>query len=142
MYAGYLSLSSDPEQPGVLRVRASREPPAGIPTPQDPDLRYVARFDDLDAGRMHLHESLRHGLLDVESGRYRADLAFAVAALEADGLRHERVWIDPAAGPEVLSRVARQVDDLKRGQRRRDRLWRCVGWGAIVLLACRVLGLI
>jgi len=142
VYSGYLSLRSDPDQPGVLCVSASRERPAGIDAPPDPQLRYVARFEDLDAGRMHLHEALRRGLVDVESGRYRADLAFAVAALESDELRHERTWIDPAAGPEVLSRVAGHVEALRRRQRRRDRLWRCVGWGAIALLACRLLGLI
>jgi hypothetical protein len=142
VYPGYLSLYSVPERPGVIRVGSAPEAPAGLPSPADPRLRYVARFDDLDAARMHLHEALRHGLMDVEVGLYRADLAFAVAAVEADDLRHRRTWIDPRAGPEVLARVDAHVAGFRRRRRRRDRLWRCVGWGAIALLVARVLGAI
>jgi hypothetical protein len=125
-----------------VRVVSAREAPPGLPAPADPRLRYVARFEDLDAARMHLHEALRRGLVDVDAGLYRTDLAFAVAALEAEALRHRRTWIDPQAGPEVLARVNDHVAGLRRRRRRRDRLWRCVGWGAIALLAARVLGVI
>ena len=67
-YPGYLSLYSDPGRPGVVRVVSAREAPPGLPAPADPRLRYVARFEDLDAARMHLHEALRRGLVDVDAG--------------------------------------------------------------------------
>ena len=138
---GYLCLRTVPDRPGVIQVLMRSTLPEGIPTPEDPELRYVARFTDVDAARMHAHEALHRGLLDVEQRLYRADLASAVAAVEADGLRHERIWIDPAAGPEVLARVEDEAEALRRSRERRNRMWTVLGWIGVVLLLGKTLGL-
>lgn len=142
MMAGFLCLHVAPDHPGIVRVVVSDAAPEGLPAPADGSLVYVARFRDVDAARMHAHESLRRGLVDVEQRLYRADVVQAVAAVEADDLGHQRVWIEPSLVHDQGRQIAALKKSILRRRERRDRVWRTVGALGILLLAFKLLGVI
>ncbi|MDX1606634.1 MAG: hypothetical protein R3202_10610 [Candidatus Competibacterales bacterium] len=141
MRAGYLCLYTVADRPGVVRLVDREQAPPGLPAPDDPQLRYVARFKDLDAGLMHLQTALRRGLVDLNRRLYRTELVRAVAALEAEELSHERVWIDPTVSAEAQKRIAALKAVYDRRHRLANRAWQVAGGLGIALLLFRALGL-
>ncbi|MEZ5594020.1 MAG: hypothetical protein R3F53_26310 [Gammaproteobacteria bacterium] len=77
--------------------------PDHAPAPEA--IRYIARFRDIDAARMHFHNALSRTLVDIDSGLYRVPLADAIATIEASDLRHERIWLDPDLPASTLQQV-------------------------------------
>jgi hypothetical protein len=137
MEPGYLYLETHSEHPGLVRCLGldrmpSTEGEAGT------GVRYVARFTDIDAALMHVQNSLRHSLVDINEHLYRVDIATAVAAIEADELNHERVWMDDTLdGEELRSRT----EDYRAKHRKQDAVWRAVGMIAVALLLLGLLGI-
>lgn len=143
MRSGYLYVETSDSHPGLARIVASEFPPRLPPpgTGVDPAVRYLARFNDLDAGRMHAHAALRWRLVDIEADLYRIGIVDAVSAVEAVGLRHERLYLDPGLADEPQLRVAirRRVAARRLG----DRVWQGVGIaGAIFLILLVLLNLV
>lgn len=139
MSSGYLIIETHPDHPALIRlVCADRyhdpEPDVGGGRP-----RYVARFDDIEAARMHLHEALHDALIDLDNGLYRSDLATAIGEAEAEGLRHRRVWLDPDLGAATIERTARAELDALARRARRARFWSWVGRIALLLLIAELL---
>jgi len=136
---GYLYVETSDSHPGLARVVATDLPPRLSPAAEhlDPRVRYLARFDDLDAGRMHAHTALRRRLVDIEADLYRVQAIDAIAAVEASGLRHERLYLDPllANEPQLHASIARRL----ARQQRSDRVWAAVGVVGAVLLILLVL---
>ncbi len=139
MRVGYLFLETHEDHPGLVRVMTDGDAPEPGADRGPGRIRYVARFTDIDTGRMHLHQLLRRKLVNVGAGLYRVDLADAIAAAEAIDLLHTRQWLDPDLGPEVLRRVEEDANRLRRRHRLRDRLWRFVGGCAIAVLILNLL---
>ena len=64
MDTGFLFLQTSPSHPGLVRMLTTTEEapnPASQGGPAaDPAIRFVARFNDLDAARLHAFSALRH----------------------------------------------------------------------------------
>ena len=119
----------------------SAEMPQADEAAGETQLCYVARFGDVDAARMHVHEQLHHHLVDVDSGLYRCSLIEAMAAIESDALRHERVWIDHSLSEQTVERMELATEQLRRREMRIAHLWRLVGTAALIWLGLKFLGL-
>lgn len=143
MAAGYLYIETHPDRPRVVRVRVSLGAPAtGTAAHGTAGVRYVARFDDLDGGRMHLHNALCRSLIDVDAGTYRVSLVEAIAAVESDSLAHRRIWIDPELSDDALGEIEALTARRRMKIEQADRAWYAVGVAFAVLLFLQLLGLI
>lgn len=128
MQTGYLLLEMHAERPGVVSVRARD----GAPQLDRPGLRFAARFDDIDAALMHLHERLRRHLNTLEPRTYRVDLEEAVAAADAIELDHHRVFIEPALAES--GSLDDRIKSERLQHRRFDLLMQAVGLLALLFL--------
>ena len=146
MQSGLLIIESSLSHPGLVRIRAMVGPvPAGAfsegPS-ADPSIRYVVRFNDLDAARLHAFTALRYHLVDLDLGLFRVPLETAVAKVESIALPHSLVHFDPDLRNQSGERIALQVAKFRRRHEVRDLLWQIVGWiAAAWLLSWALLGL-
>ena len=133
MKTGYLVLETHPNHKGMIRARIRDE----LPNTQDSDegstIRYIARFDDIEAALMHLHSELNHQLIDLDSRLYKADIKDAISAIESDQLRHQQVWIDPSINEQDRADIEAHTAQLKKRHNIQNRIWMIVG-GFFVLL--------
>ncbi|MBV2094894.1 MAG: hypothetical protein AB2593_11025 [Candidatus Thiodiazotropha sp.] len=133
MKTGYLTLETHPEHQGMVRVMVKDE----LPNTQDGSygshVRYIARFNDIEAGQMHLHNMMHNQLVDLDNHIYRIDLNRAIAAIEADDLNHARVWIDPSLSDSDRSQIDQQASRFKLRHKRWNTFWLFVGGFFIVL---------
>lgn len=118
--AGYLSIETHEDHPGLLRLVLSGHSPDPEPTlHRVRRIRYVARFNDREAGLMHTHEALKRHLLDPDTHLYRVSLERAIAAIESLGLSHRRIYLDP----DLSAATRAQLDQFAaRYRSRRQRL--------------------
>jgi len=138
MEAGYLYLETHKDHPGLVRcLIQDRMPSTGGESGSG--IRYIARFKDIDAAQMHFQNRLRRLLVDIDKHLYRVDLATAVAAVEADDLRHERVWMDAGLDSEALRS---RTDEYRSKSQKQDAFWRYVGMIALVMLLLGLLGIV
>lgn len=139
MEEGYLIIETSREHPGLVRIRKASAPPVetNLETQSDPQIRFVARFNDLSAAQMHVHTELRHRLIDADAGLYRIDPVTAVAAAQSVELRHRQIYVDPT----ITENPALDADIEKRHWRHRlaDQIWRIVGAIAVVFLVVKIL---
>jgi hypothetical protein len=102
-------------------------------------IRYVARFEDGDAARMHVHQLLRRRLLDANARLYRADLTLAIAAAESLDLRHTCCYMDPGLGTTAQNAIEEQTHTFVR-RRQRVSLWlHRLGYLALTVLLLRAI---
>lgn len=142
MNAGYLYLETHPDYPELIRVSVSSENPVQEAHEDGVQLRYAARFRDRDAARMHLHECLRHRLVDVDKGLYRCSLLDAMAVIEAEDLSHERVWIDHTLEQASIEQFEKDAEQRQQHSRLVEKIWRLVGIVALVLLGLNLIGVL
>ena len=136
MRAGYLCIETNHQRPGLIRVT----PPSMAPSGTRREIRYVARFNDVEAAQMHVQNGLHHQLIDLNNRIYQTGLIEAMAVIESDLLYHRRIWIDPTLQPEDSERLE-QLTAARRCQRQRlDRIWQTVGTIAAAVLVMLLLG--
>ncbi|MCU7936528.1 MAG: hypothetical protein KZQ99_16900 [Candidatus Thiodiazotropha sp. (ex Dulcina madagascariensis)] len=133
MKTGYLTLETHPEHRGLVRVLVKEELPNTQAASYGSKIRYIARFDDIEAGQMHLHNLLHHTLIDLDNHIYRIDLDWVIAAIEAVDLRHNRVWIDPSLSDSEKQVIDAQTAKLKLRHKRWNTFWLIVGGFFVVL---------
>lgn len=135
MESGYLLIQTREDHHGLVCLADSEGPPP-LPPAADPSgllqIRYAARFDDIDAALMHAHTALRHSLVDVERRLYRTEVLQAVAAVDTIALRHRRIYLDPAL--ENDQRLAAEIARRDKSHRRNDLIWQGIGLTAAALL--------
>ena len=143
MKTGYLYLQTHPDHPGMVRFLTRDTLPDTDPASDshEPAIRYVARFSDIEAAQMHVQNSLRHQLIDIDTHMYRASLPEAMAVVESDDLKHERVWLDPALGEQELELMEQSTRARRNKSRRIDRFWQGLGFLFVALWVLRALGL-
>ncbi|HOP16529.1 MAG: hypothetical protein KDI22_00980 [Gammaproteobacteria bacterium] len=142
MKAGYLSVETHQERPGLVRLALSADPPGiAIPPQGSQRLRYVARFNDGDAALMHAHEILRWRLIDVQSRIYRVTFERAIAAVDALDLKHRGVYIDPTLSDTAKAEIATTTQHFINARHRRDRLFQLAGYLGIALLLLNLFAL-
>jgi hypothetical protein len=143
MRQGYLLIETHQGFPERVRLLTADRPPgttldtapAGLSV--TPQIRYAARFSDLDAALMHAHTALRRQLIDIDAHLYRIDPVRAVAAVEAIALPHRQVFLDPELKSDPLLRT--EITRRQRRQRLTDRIWNGVGALALLLLLIKLL---
>jgi hypothetical protein len=64
-----------------------------------------------------------------------------MAVVEADGLKHQRVWLDPSLGGRELGLMEQSARERRNKLRQSDRIWQGVGFLFVALLLLRLLGL-
>ena len=134
MRAGYLYLQTHSDHPEMIRVLTSEHSPHNELGQPPTTIPYIARFNDLDAAKMHFHNELRRKLVNIDANLYRVPLAEAIATIEAEELRHQRVWIDPALSASALNQVETITAQQQKRHRRKNIIWRAVGVIAIFWL--------
>ena len=134
MKTGFLSLITHPDHPGMVRVQLGDTPPELKAMQDGGQFRYVARFRDGEAGLMHVQNAMHSHLEDLENRIYRRPLGEMIACVEADGLDHERVWMDPALDDAQLNSIDRDIKKRRSARKRNDRIWQSVGYLALLLL--------
>ncbi len=140
MRVGFIVLETHPDHPGLMRVIKTTTAPNPPEGDDGGTIRYVVRFNDVDAAQMHIHDTLRHHCEDIDAGRYRVELVEAVAAAESVELKHERIWIDHHLNAVTMEQINDQVDKLHQRHLRVDKIARVVGAIAVALLVLRFLG--
>ncbi len=134
MKTGYLTLLTHPDHTGLVRARIEDDLPELKPLDDGSEIRYVARFNDVEAALMHVQNAMHGALTDLENRIYRKPLTAMIACVEADILDHARIWIDPGLGEEMNRRIARETRRRVARQRRIDRIWQALGLFALLLL--------
>jgi hypothetical protein len=140
--SGFIHVQTHPDYPGYVRLikseasmdRSQRSDDGG-------DIRYIVRFNDVDAAQMHIHETLKRHCADIDTARYKVSIADAIATCEAVELKHERVWMDDSLEESVLAEIGQKREQLHARHQWGDRLARLVGAVAIFLLVLRFFGL-
>jgi hypothetical protein len=127
MKTGYLVLETHPEHKDKVRVLIKDELPNTQTASAGSQLRYIARFNDIDAGQMHLHNMMHNQLVDLDNHIYRIDLNRAIAAIEADDLNHTRVWIDPSLNEKDRAWIDKETAKFKLRHKRWNRVWLIIG---------------
>jgi hypothetical protein len=134
MKTGFLTLITHSEHPGLVRAQLRDELPELKSQQDGGEIRYVARFRDGEAGLMHVQNAMHSHLEDLENRIYQTPLGQMIACVEADGLEHERVWMDPALDEEELRQIDREVKKRKTRRKRGERAWQIAGYLALLLL--------
>lgn len=135
MHNGFLAVETHQQKPGVVRLFLAEHSPAPeLPGGPQPEVRYVARFSDSEAALMHAHEHLKRRLVDPDARLYRVPVERAVAAVEAIGLRHHRVYIDPVLAEDESGAIAAETARLRRWAERKRRFFEAMGYIGIGLL--------
>ncbi len=134
MNTGYLTLITHPDHPGLVRARIDDDLPELKPLGDGSEIRYVARFADVEAALMHIQNAMHSALADLENRIYRKSLTAMIASVEADVLDHTRVWIDPGLSEETNRLIANETRRRVNRQRLVDRIWQAVGLMALLLL--------
>jgi hypothetical protein len=134
MKTGFLSLTTHPEHPGLVRARIHDKLPELQRQNDGGEIRYLARFRDSEAGLMHVQNAMHAALVDREQRIYCKSLVKMIACVEADTLDHERVWIDPEIPAEELEQINTQTRQRKVLRRRIDLIWQIVGYLGLLLL--------
>jgi hypothetical protein len=133
MKTGYLTLETHPEHQDLVRVLMKDVLPNTQEATHGSQIRYIARFNDIEAGQMHLHNMMHNNLVDLDNHIYRIDLSKAIAAIEADDLNHARVWIDPSLSDSDRFQIDQQTSIFKLRHRRWNKFWLFVGGFFVVL---------
>lgn len=134
MKTGFLTLITHPDHQGLVRVIIRDRLPEIKKQDDGSEIRYVARFEDIDAGMMHVQNIMHSALVDLENRIYRGSLPQIIATVEADYLDHSRIWMDPVLSEENLEEIDALIKQQKASQRRTNRIWQIVGWLGLLLL--------
>ncbi len=138
--SGYLSVETHDERPGLARLVLSDAPPATAPVRGAATrIRYIARFNDIEAALMHTHEFLKRRLIDPDSHLYRVPMEQAIAATESVALRHRDVYLDGELSEHSRREIGRFKTLFLDRQRRKDRLFDTLGYIGLGLLLFNLL---
>ncbi|MEJ2621716.1 MAG: hypothetical protein P8163_16100 [Candidatus Thiodiazotropha sp.] len=127
MKTGYLVLETHPDHVGMIRARIRDELPNTQESEAGSKIRYIARFDDIEAALMHLHNQLHNRLLDLDSRLYKTEVSHAISVVESDDLGHQQVWIDPSIDAQTRAAIDVETAQLKRRHALWNRTWTIVG---------------
>ena len=141
MKSGFLTLETHADHAGLVRVKIWDQLPELKPQPDGSEIRYLARFRDIEAGRMHVQNMMHSSLVDLEDRVYRQKLDEMIACVEADNLDHSRVWIDPGLDQDEKNHIEQLVEKHHSEQKWVDLIWRGVGIAGIILLVITALRL-
>ena len=132
MQIGFLGLITNPNFPDRLRVVTWEKLPEKVDNKFEKNIRYIARFNDILAAKLQLHNALRHSLLDANYDLYQTTLEKAISVIESnEELRQERIWIDSTLNKKTIKILTVR---RKQQQKRINIIIQFVGILAIALL--------
>ncbi len=135
MQMGFLGVVTNTEFPDRVKIVAWDKYPQNKNNNYGEKIRYITKFNDVLAAKMHVHNTLKRQLLDSNSDLYKADVIKAIAAIESDDdLRQEKIWMDENIDSEILDSIE-DIIDKNRSKKKRINFF-------IYLFAYAVLGLL
>ena len=141
MQSGFLGIQTNPEFPDNVIIITWDELPKTKNNNYGEGIQYITKFNDILAAGMHVHNGLRHKLLDADTRLYQADIAEAIAVVESDDdLRQQRIWIDPSLNDDDLKLIESLVKKKRLRKKRINRLIQLAGFLALALLALNFIG--
>lgn len=141
MKPGFLTLLTHPDHAGLVRVVIQEKQPELTAQPDGTEIRYAAKFKDVEAARMHVQNMMHRSLVNLEDRVYRQGLDEMIACVEADILDHRRIWIDPRLNQASSNHIQSLIEKHKSDQKWSDLFWRGVGIAGIILLLITALRL-
>ena len=135
MTPGYLSIETSESHPGMARLIVSRDQPD--PTPalhKDRRIRYIARFNDSEAGLMHTHELIKRRLVDQDAHLYRVTCLQAIAAADSVELRHQVLYLDCDFDDNQRQQIAEMTERYVQRRRRVAQIFETMGYVGLALL--------
>lgn len=141
MLSGYLGIQTNPEFPDKVKIITWDELPETKNNNYGEGIQYITKFNDILAAQLHVHNGLRHKLLDADERLYQADITEAIAVVESDDdLRQQRTWIDPALNDDDIKIIEALVKQKRLRKKRINYLIQFVGFLALALLALNFIG--
>lgn len=141
MEAGFLGIQTNPELPDRIKIMTWVELPQLENNNYGSGIQYITKFNDILAAKMHVHNSLRHQLLDANNDLYKASITETIAAIESDDdLRQQKVWIDPSITAADLKSIDRLTKQRQLKNKRINLLIQLIGFLALGLLVLNFLG--
>jgi hypothetical protein len=137
---GYIYLTTYADKPGQIRVLTQEDEPVPEQSADHASIRYIAKFKNAHIAYMHVHNTLKKHLQDIDTRFYKVGLPEAIAAVECEDLAHERVWIDPALTESELQQLDQQTATLQTRHQRVDKIYLFVGGLGLLLLLFILLG--
>ena len=138
MRTGYLYVENrDPAERLVRFGLTVRPPEFGGDGPAR--IRFVARFSDVDAALMQVHEELRRTLADVDRRIYRTDVETGIAAVRAAGFGARQVYLDDGLDLAARERIEGLVQGMQTRRRRMERFIDLLGYLALASLVLHAL---
>lgn len=134
MKPGYLSIETNEERKGLVRLLVAASQPDAAAPHAVRRIRYTARFNDSEAALMHSHELLKRRLLDPDAHLYRCPLERAIAAVESLGLRYNRVYLDAGLSDAQRSQIAFLSERYRARRRQKELIFQTLGYIALLIL--------
>lgn len=134
MRTGFLTLETHPGHRDLVRVRMRERMPDLATRDDETEIRYLARFQDIEAAQMHVQNMMHGFLVNLEHRIYEKPLVEMIACVEADELDHARVWIDPGINQDELARIESLVKRHRRRRKWIDLAWQAAGIAGLILL--------
>lgn len=137
---GHIYLETHADKPGQVRVLTQEEAPIQRPADDLVQIRYIADFKNAHIAYMHVHNTLKRKLIDIDNRFYAVELPEAVAAIECADLAHQRVWIDPALSASDVAAIDMHTLSFKKSRHRVNKIYLLVGGIGVLLLSFIILG--
>lgn len=134
MNSGYLYIEYLTQPEHAYRLCMSIEQPAAGQESAEHQLVYVARFSDIDAAFMHAGGKLRRRYTHLDTNTFVTELTSMIAVIEADGLKHERVWLADVLDAAALKTLAAETVRLQKQRENQELSWKMVGIVAVIVL--------
>ena len=134
MKTGFLTLETHPDHNDLVRVCMQEKIPDLSRQEDAREIRYVARFKDIEAAQMHVQNMMHSSLVNLQYRIYRKSLAEMIACVEADELEHARVWMDPCISEVECNRIESLVKHHRNRHKLIDLIWQAVGIAGLIIL--------
>ena len=133
MNSGYLYIESLTQPESAYYLAMSLEKPEADQTQEGRKLVYIAKFRDIDAAFMHAGGKLRRRCKHLDTVTFITELSTMIAVIEADGLRHERIWLADVLNDTELDVVRTETERLQKQAENQALIWKMVGIVAVVI---------
>lgn len=137
---GYIYIETHADQPGQIRVLTQDSEPAQNQPGDAVQIRYIANFKNAHIAYMHVHNTLKKKLININTRFYTAGIPEAIAAIECEDLSHERVWIDPSLPEDEVNKINEHMRTFKKSHKLVDRIYLLVGGVGLLLLLFILIG--
>lgn len=135
---GYLYLQTHKDHPGLVQLQSRKfTPPINQGEDEIEKTWFAARFNDIEAAKMHAQKAMRKKLVD--DNLYRMDMVHAIAAVDSVNLKHEAVFTDPSIPENELREISELTQTSLLRKKRLFKFGNLIGKLAIAYLVLQML---